>query len=62
MQKYQVVIGYAHRTLTLAQPGTRKPEGTPVPARVNEKTGLITVDASINGQSYPFGPALGQGN
>ena len=53
MQKYEVVIDYAHRTLTLAQPGTLKPEGAPLPFRVNEKTGLIAVDVSISGQTYP---------
>jgi hypothetical protein len=53
LQKYQVVIDYALRTLTLAQPGTLKPIGVPVPFRINEKTGLIAVDASIDGRAYP---------
>jgi hypothetical protein len=54
LQKYQVVIDYAQRTLTLAQPGILKPTGVPVPFRINEKTGLIAVDASINGRAYPL--------
>jgi hypothetical protein len=53
LQKYQVVIDYAGRTLTLAQPGTLKAIGVPVPFRINEKTGVIAVDASINGRAYP---------
>ena len=53
LQKYQVVIDYARRALTLAQPGTLKPAGVPVPFRINQKTGLIAVDASINGRAYP---------
>jgi hypothetical protein len=53
LQNYQVVIDYAHRTLTLAQPGMLKPTGVPVPFRINEKTGLIAVDASIDGRAYP---------
>ena len=53
MQKYEVVIDYARHTLTLAQPGTLKPKGAPLPIRVNESTGLIVVDISINGQAYP---------
>jgi hypothetical protein len=53
LRKYQVVLDYAHRTLTLAQPGTLKPIGAPVPFRINEKTGLIAVDVSINGRAYP---------
>lgn len=52
MQKFQVVIDYAQRSLTLAEPGTLKPEGVAVPFRVNEKTGLIAVNAAIDGQSY----------
>ena len=53
LQKYQVVIDYAHRTLTLAQPGTLKPTGAPIPFRINERTGLIAVDVYINGRAYP---------
>jgi hypothetical protein len=53
MQKYQVVIDYAHRALTLAQPGTLQPAGCPVPCRMNEKTGLVAIDVFINGQTYP---------
>ncbi len=53
LQKYEVVIDYAHHTLTLAQPGTLKPKGAPLPIRVNENTGLIVVDISVNGQAYP---------
>jgi hypothetical protein len=53
LQKYQVVIDYAGRTLTLANPGTLKPMGVPVPFRINEKTGLIAVEATIDGRAYP---------
>jgi len=53
MQKYEVVIDYAHRTLTLAQPGTLKITGTAIPCRVNAKSGLIAIDVSIAGQTYP---------
>ncbi len=52
MQKYQIVIDYSLRTLTFAQPGTLEPTGIPVPFRVNEKTGLIAVEASINDHPY----------
>ncbi len=53
LRKSEVVIDYAHHTLTLAQPGTLKPKGAPLPLRVNENTGLIVVDVSVNGQAYP---------
>lgn len=52
MQKYQIAIDYRLQTLTLAQPGTLRPEGIPVPFRVNERTGLIAVEASINDRPY----------
>jgi hypothetical protein len=54
LQKYQVVLDYAQGALTLALPGTLKPEGTAVPFRINEKTGLIVIDASISGAHYPL--------
>jgi hypothetical protein len=53
LQSYQVIIDYAHRTFTIAQPGTFKAEGAPVLFRINEKTGLIAVDVGINGEVYP---------
>jgi hypothetical protein len=56
VQQYQVVIDYADRTLMLAQFGTLQPQGIAVPLRVNEKTGLITVDIAIEGRSYPVLP------
>jgi len=54
MQRYEVVLDYQCRTLTFASPGTIKPEGTPVPFRMNPQTGLIAVDALINRKSYPI--------
>jgi hypothetical protein len=50
LQSYQVIIDYAHRTFTIAQPGTFKAEGAPVLFRINEKTGLIAIDVGINGE------------
>jgi hypothetical protein len=52
MQKYEVVIDYQNRTMTFAIPGTLKPEGAPVPFHINHDTGLIAVDASIDGRPY----------
>ncbi len=54
LQHFQVVFDYGARTLTLAQPGTLKPEGTPVPIRVNPKTGFAMVDATIDGAPHVF--------
>jgi hypothetical protein len=52
MQKFQVVMDYAQHSMTLAQPGTLKPQGTPIPIRVNDKTGLAVVEATIDGKPY----------
>jgi hypothetical protein len=54
LQKYDVVLDYRRRTLTFARPGTVKPEGTPVRFGINLSTGLIEVNATVNGQSYPI--------
>ncbi|HMF10599.1 MAG TPA: peptide-binding protein [Thermoanaerobaculia bacterium] len=53
LQRFEVVLDYRRHTLTLAEPGTIRPEGTATAFRVNPKTGLIAVDASIDGRSYP---------
>jgi hypothetical protein len=52
MQKYEVVIDYQKRNLTFANPGTLKAEGLPVPFKINRDTGLIAVNASIDGKGY----------
>jgi hypothetical protein len=52
LQRYQVLIDYRKRILTLAQPGTIKPEGVSVPFHINAQTGLLAVDASIDGSPY----------
>jgi hypothetical protein len=54
LKNYEVVIDYQRRTLTLVQPGARKPAGVPVPARVNDTTGLVTVESSVAGRVYPL--------
>ena len=54
MQNYVVVIDYRKQTLTFAASGTLKPEGIPVPFHINKETGLIAVDVSINGHTYPI--------
>jgi hypothetical protein len=53
LRKYEVVMDYKRRTLTLAEPGTIRPEGTATAFHIHPKTGLIAVDAVIAGRSYP---------
>jgi hypothetical protein len=52
MKNYQVTFDYAAHTLTFLPPNTVKPEGIAMPCRVNEKTGLISIDAQIAGHTY----------
>jgi hypothetical protein len=52
LSRYDVVIDYAARTLTLATPGTIRAVGTRVPFHLNTETGLIAVDAAIAGSQY----------
>ncbi|HEX3702851.1 MAG TPA: hypothetical protein VHU82_05940 [Vicinamibacterales bacterium] len=54
LQAYQVVLDYRARSLTLARPGVLTPSGIPIPFHINQETGLIAVDASIAGASYPL--------
>jgi hypothetical protein len=52
LQPYQVVLDYGKRTLTLAEPGTIRPQGVAVPFQLDTATGLIAVNASIDGRPY----------
>lgn len=52
LTNYQVVVDYAKRTLTVAQPNTLKNTGDAVPCRLNEKTGMISITGDIDGRAY----------
>ncbi len=54
LQNYQVRFDYAARTMTLAQPSTLALRGTPVPFWLDANTGLIAVEATIDGRRYPI--------
>src|ERR1700735_413992 len=54
LQKYQVRFDYGGQAMTLAQPAILPPQGTAVPFRLNPKTGLICIDAKIDGRTYPI--------
>lgn len=60
LQKYLVVMDYEKCTLTLAPPGTVKAQGIAVPFRINAETGLISVEASIDGE--PFAITIDNGS
>ncbi len=61
LRRYVVTIDYQRRILSLAAPGARKPEGTAVPFAFNEKTGLIAVDAVVDGAAFPMVVDAGSG-
>jgi hypothetical protein len=54
LQYFQVVFDYGAKTMTLAAPGTLKPEGVAVPIRVNRRTGFATVDVAFDGGLHPL--------
>jgi PDZ domain len=53
LQNFQAVFDYGARTMTLAAPGSLKPDGVAVPIRVNPKTGFATLDLVVDGKTYP---------
>jgi hypothetical protein len=52
LSRYDVVIDYKARRLTLATSGTIRAVGTRVPFYLNTETGLIAVNAAIAGSQY----------
>jgi hypothetical protein len=52
LTNYELVVDYAKRTLTVAQPNTLKNTGDAVPCRVNEKTGMVSITTEIDGRPY----------
>jgi hypothetical protein len=54
LRHYQVVFDYPRKELTLAEPGALSPRGVKVPASVDTPTGIVQIDATIDGSSYSF--------
>ncbi len=54
LEQFDLVLDYADRTMTLAAPGSVPHDGTAVPLRLNEKTGLVTADLVVDGRPYPI--------
>jgi hypothetical protein len=52
LKKYQIVLDYRKRTLSVAPAGTLKPVGIATPFLMNDATGLIAMDARIDGKPY----------
>ena len=52
LAQFETVLDYGDKTLTLAQPGTLKPEGIPIPIRVDGTSGFFTLDVTIGEETY----------
>jgi hypothetical protein len=54
LKQYQVVFDYPGRRLTVAEPGILEPRGVRASASISPKTGIVQIDAVINGESLSF--------
>lgn len=61
LQQFVVTLDYGHQQMTLAKPGERRIDGIAVPASINPKTGIVSVEATIAGNSYPIVIDAGSG-
>jgi len=52
LEHHMLILDYARKTLTLADSASAPTSGTPVPFRLDTATGLIAIDATIDGESY----------
>jgi hypothetical protein len=59
LEKYHIVFDYTERQLTIAEPGSIKPRGLASPAHINHQTGIIQLDATIDGNKYSFALDMG---
>jgi tetratricopeptide (TPR) repeat protein len=54
LSKYHVVLDYPAKRFTMAEPGILKPRGVRSPASLNPATGIIQMDAVIDGEKCSF--------
>lgn len=59
LEKYDVVLDYSKRILTLAPPKSVKHEGVRVPCRVDQASGLVSVQGEVAGKTYAFAIDMG---
>jgi hypothetical protein len=59
LQRYQVVFDYPARRLTIASPGSLPHRGVRAPAAVDSKTGIVQIDAVVDGDSLSFALDMG---
>jgi hypothetical protein len=54
LRKYEVVFDYPARQFTMAQPGTLKLRGVPVPSPINTQFGFPRIELTVDGKKYSF--------
>jgi hypothetical protein len=54
LKKYQIVFDYPKKQFTIAEPGVIKPQGDRCEAAIHPDTGIVQVDAVIDGENYSF--------
>lgn len=59
LARYDVVFDYPRRLLTISKPGTLEHRGVRAPAAVNRETGIVQIDALIDGDSLSFAVEAG---
>ncbi len=59
LKKYHIVFDYPKQQLTIAEQGSIKPKGVATPVSIHPQTGIIQMDAVIEGESYSFALDMG---
>ena len=54
LKRYQIIFDYPKRQLTIAEPGSLEPRGVRSSASVNSQTGIVQIDATIDGEKFSF--------
>lgn len=54
LQRYDVVFDYPRLEVTVAEPGSVEPRGVKCGAAVNPATGIVQIDAEIDGEDMSF--------
>jgi hypothetical protein len=55
LRRHHLVLDYPARRMTVAHPGALRPRGAAIPCRVNPDTGLLLVDATVDGRAVALG-------
>lgn len=54
LKKYRIIFDYPKRQLTIAEPGSLQPRGVRCSAGINPHTGIVQMDAVIDGEKFSF--------